>query len=65
MIVADLVRSVAGSVDDPDPAPKVVFEVPVHMTPEQNSLFEELKLQAYENYCSWSSYERSFSENDA
>ena len=65
MIVADLVRSVAGSIDDPDPVPKVVFEVPVHMTPEQNSLFEELKVLAYENHCSWGSCERSFSENDA
>jgi hypothetical protein len=64
MIVADLVRSVAGSVNDPDPVPKVVFEVPVHMTPEQNSLFEELKEVAYENYCSWGSCEKSFSEND-
>ena len=65
MIVADLVRSVAGSVNDPDPVPKVVFEVPVHMTPEQNSLFEELKVLAYENHCSWDSCERSFSENNA
>jgi hypothetical protein len=64
MIVADLVRSVAGSVNDPDPVPKVVFEVPVHMTPEQNALFEELKELAYENHCSWGSCERSFSEND-
>jgi hypothetical protein len=65
MIVEDLVRSVAGTVDDPDPVPKVVFEVPVHMTREQNTLFEELKELAYENHCSWGSCERSFSENDA
>lgn len=65
MIVEDLVRSVAGSVDDPEPVPKVVFEVPVHMTREQNTLFEELKELAYANYCSWGSCERSFSENDA
>jgi len=64
MIVADLVRSVAGSVDDPDPVPKVVFEVPVHMTPEQNALFEELKELAYENHCSWGSCEMLFSENN-
>jgi hypothetical protein len=64
MIVADLVRSVADSVDDPDPVPKVVFEVPVHMTPEQNALFEELKELAYENHCSWGSCEMSFSENN-
>lgn len=65
MIVEDLVRSVAGTVDDPDPVPKVVFEVPVHMTREQNTLFEELKELAYANYCSWGSCEKSFSENDA
>ena len=54
MIVADLVRSIAGSFDDPDPVPKVVFEVSVYMTPEQHALFEELKLiMAYENHCSW------------
>ena len=53
MIVADLVRSVAGSFDDPDPVPKVVFEVSVYMTPEQHALFEELKVMAYENHCSW------------